>query len=64
MSTFAWRGRSSTNFILFLLTFILSLIQQTKIGLTQRRSLRNELTSWRLAAREASMEAENETEVW
>ena len=46
------------------LIFILSVIQRTKIGQTQRPSSRNELTSWRLAAREASMEAENETEDW
>ena len=48
-----------------MLTLILSVIQWTKIGLTQRLSSRNELTSWRLVvAREASMEAEKETEDW
>ena len=57
---FALWSRPST-----MLTLILSVIQWTKIGLTQRLSSRNELTSWRLVvAREASMEAEKETEDW
>ena len=57
-------SRPSAKLFFCLLIFILSMIQRTKIGPTQRRFLRNELTAWWLVAREASMEAENETEVW
>ena len=53
-----------TFFFCCLYFFILSVIQRTKTGQTQKRSLRNELTSWRLAKEASMMEAENEIEVW